>query len=156
MKRDKDQELILEQLKKIPIVEIACEKIKISRSTFYRWREDPEFAEAADAAMRNGELFINDLSEAQVVSLIKEKNWPAISFWLRAHHPRYAHKLELAGHIEHVQKRRLTPEEKALIEKSLRLAMPHKDDAEETPEKSAEQPAPSGDDTDTHNHESTS
>lgn len=126
MKKDKDQKLILEQLKKIPIVEIACEKIKISRSTYYRWREDPEFAEAADAAMKDGELFINDLSEAQVVNLIREKNWPAISFWLRAHHPRYANKVEFEGRIEHTQtrKRAMTPEEKAAYKKFLRIGLP--------------------------------
>ena len=121
MKKDKDQELILEQLKKIPIVEIACEKIKISRSTYYRWREDPEFAEAADAAMRDGELFVNDLSEAQVVNLIREKNWPAISFWLRAHHPRYATKLEVTAKFK-AESEVLTPEQQALVDRALRLA----------------------------------
>jgi hypothetical protein len=121
MKKDKDQELIVEQLKKIPIVEIACEKLKISRSTYYRWREDPEFAEAADAAMRDGELFINDLSEAQVVNLIREKNWPAISFWLRAHHPRYATKLEVTAKLK-TESEMLTPEQQALVDHALRLA----------------------------------
>ena len=121
MKKDKDQQLIIEQLKKIPIVEIACEKIGISRSTFYRWREDKEFADAADAAMKDGELFINDLSEAQVVSLIKEKNWPAISFWLRAHHPRYATKVNVNARVT-VAPGKLTPEQETEIERALKLA----------------------------------
>jgi len=151
MKRDKDQQLILEQLKKIPIVEIVCEKIKISRSTFYRWREDPEFAKAADAAMRDGELYINDLGESQVVRLMKEgKNLGAIAFWLRSHHPRYAHRVEIEGRIEHVEKRNMTPEEKVLIEKSLQLAMPCEENAGETPEQSDDQPTPHRDNTNTH------
>ena len=153
MKKDKDQELILEQLKKIPVVEVACEKLNISRSTYYRWRENPKFAEAADVAMKDGTLYINDLSEAQVVSLIREKNFQAISLWLRVHHPRYAHRLELEGRIEHVEKRMLTPEEKALIEKNLRLGMPQGESTEEAAERSDEQPAPPVSEADIQNHE---
>ncbi len=150
MKRDKDQQLILAQLRKIPIVEVACEKVKIATSTYYRWREDLEFAAAADAAMRDGRLFINDLSEAQVVTLIKEKSWPAISFWLRANHPRYAHRLELEGRIEHVEKRAMTAEDKALIEKSLRLAMPSEKSTQETAKRPEEKSTPPDGDTTTH------
>jgi hypothetical protein len=126
MKRDKDQQLIIEQLKKIPIVTIACEKIKISTSTYYRWREDKAFAVAADAAMQDGELYINDLSEAQVINLIREKSWSAIAFWLRSHHPRYANRLEVQGRIEHTQarKRPMTPEEKTEYKKYLRIGLP--------------------------------
>ena len=120
MKKNKDQQLIIEQLKKIPIVTIACEKIGISTSTYYRWHEDKTFAEAADAAMRDGELFINDLSEAQIVTLIREKNWPAISFWLRAHHPRYATKVDVTARIE--VPKELTPEQEATIMRAVKLA----------------------------------
>ena len=121
MKKDKDQELIVEQLKKIPIVEIACEKLKISRSTYYRWREDPEFAQAADAAMRDGELFINDLSEAQVVNLIREKNWPAIRFWLTTHHPAYRTRVDISAKVA-MAPVKLTPEQEEEIERALKLA----------------------------------
>jgi hypothetical protein len=131
MKKDKDQQLIIEQLKKIPIVTIACEKIGISTSTYYRWREDTEFAKAADVAMQNGELYINDLSEAQVINLIREKSWSAIAFWLRSHHPRYTNRVEVQGRIEHTQarKRPMTPEEKAEYKKYLRIGLPATDDA---------------------------
>ena len=129
MKRDKDQQLVLEQLKKIPIIEIACEKIGISRSTFYRWREDKEFAEAAEAAMKDGELYINDLSEAQVVTLIRDKNWPAISFWLRAHHPKYKAKVDVTARVE--TPKDLTPEQEEAIKRAMKLAtIMEEDDAE--------------------------
>ena len=32
--------IILEQLQKAPIVQIACEKTGISRATYYRWRKE--------------------------------------------------------------------------------------------------------------------
>ena len=41
--------LILEQLKKTPIVQIACEKVGVGRSTYYRWKkEDSKFSSSAD------------------------------------------------------------------------------------------------------------
>jgi hypothetical protein len=127
MKRDKDQQLIIEQLKKIPIVTVACEKINISTSTYYRWRDDPEFAKAADAAMRDGELYINDLSEAQIVNLIREKSFSAIAMWLRSHHPRYANRLEVKGRIEHANARRpITPEERVEYQKFFAAGLPNK------------------------------
>ena len=46
MKTKKDKELILEQLRKTPIVQVACEKTGIARATYYRWRKkDKRFLE---------------------------------------------------------------------------------------------------------------
>ena len=36
-----------------------------------------------EEALPEGEAVINDISETQLLTLIKEKNWPAIAFWLR-------------------------------------------------------------------------
>jgi hypothetical protein len=78
------KKVVLEQLRKVPIVQIACERSDIGRSTFYRWkREDEKFKKAVDEAMEDGEAMINDLSESQLITLIKEKNFPAIQLWLR-------------------------------------------------------------------------
>jgi len=44
LRQAKDKEFLLECLKKMPIVETACARAGIGRSTFYRWRkEDKEF-----------------------------------------------------------------------------------------------------------------
>lgn len=129
--REKDK--ILEQLKKMPIIQVACERSNVSRGTFYRWQnEDKEFAKAADRAIAEGEAFITDMSESQLISLIRDKNFPAIQLWLRHHHPIYANKLEITGHLKH-SKEELTPEEKALIRKALKLALPksHKENGNE-------------------------
>jgi len=48
-----DKELLLEHLEKTPIVQIACEKSGIGRSTYYRWlQSDPLFAKKAKKALQ--------------------------------------------------------------------------------------------------------
>ena len=119
MKTDKNKQLLLDCLGKTPIIQIACEKAGVSRATYYRWRkENIEFAKTADEAITEGELFINDMSESQVISLIKDKNWPAISFWLRHHHPKYANKIEVEANIKQLDEK-LTPEQEAIVRKAL-------------------------------------
>ena len=46
--------------------------------------EDEQFHEYSDEAMKSGEEMINDLSESQLISLIKDKNFPAIQLWLNS------------------------------------------------------------------------
>ena len=42
MKKDKVKDAFLEQLRKVPIIQVACEKVGISRNSVYRWKnEDP-------------------------------------------------------------------------------------------------------------------
>lgn len=119
LKRNKtEQKVVLEQLRKIPIVQIACERSNIGRSTYYRWRrEDAKFKKATDEAMRDGEEMINDLSESQLITLIKEKNFPAIQLWLRQHHPKYRNKVEVTTRTE--EDEQLTPEEAKLVRNAL-------------------------------------
>lgn len=113
---------MVEQLKKTPIVQIACEKIEISRATYYRWRtDDKAFAESADAAITEGSLLINDLAESQLVSAIRDKNFGAIVFWLKHHHRAYTTKVEINANINKVTEQ-LTPEQEEIVREALRLA----------------------------------
>lgn len=113
---------ILEQLKRTPIVEAACQKAGISRQTFYRWKfEDPEFAKELEKAIDDGRMLVNDLSESQVLSLIRDKNWQAISFWLKHHHPSYKTKIQIEGSLQMPQEE-LTPEQEETVKEALRLA----------------------------------
>src|SRR3989344_5077290 len=124
MKRDKNKELVFEQLRKMPIIKIAVDRARISRATYYLWRDqDKDFRKASEEAITEGEILITEMSESQLISLIGEKNFPAIQLWLKHHHPKYKAKLELSGRIEHLRQE-LTEEEKQLIERALRLAMP--------------------------------
>lgn len=123
LKRNKaEQKVVLEQLRKIPIVQIACERSNIGRSTYYRWRrDDAKFKKATDEAMQDGEEMINDLSESQLITLIKEKNFPAIQLWLRQHHPKYRNKVELT--TKTAEEEALTPQEEKMVREALGLTV---------------------------------
>jgi len=117
-----DQEMLIEQLKKTPIVQIVCEKTSIGRSTYYRWLEKyPDFAKKANEAIEEGSFLINDLAESQLISAIKDQNLGAIIFWLKSHHPIYAPKVEIDARLK-MDKENLTPEQEILVKNALKLA----------------------------------
>lgn len=119
---NKSKELLTEQLKKTPIVQIACEKTGIGRATYYRWRkEDEEFTEAADKAINEGSELVNDMAESQLMAAIRDGNLGGIIFWLKHHHPRYATRVEVTAKLKHDDET-LTPEQEALVMKALKLA----------------------------------
>ena len=113
--------MLLEQLRKTPIVQIACEKLDISRATFYRWKsEDKEFAVLADQAISEGRLLINDVAESQLIGAVKDRNLAAIMYWLKHHHGDYKTKVQIDGRLETIHE--MSPEQKILVEQALRLA----------------------------------
>ena len=119
-RQEAERKLVMDQLRKIPIVQLACERSGVSRSTYYRWRrEDAKFKKATDEAMQDGEEMINDLSESQLITLIKEKNYPAISFWLRHRNDNYKNKLEITTKEE---SEALTPSQQKIVRNALKLA----------------------------------
>lgn len=118
----KEKGALLEQLKKTPIVQIACEKSGIGRATYYRWRqEDKKFAEMADEALLEGSLLVNDMAESQLMSAIRDKNLGAIIFWLKHHHPNYTTRVEVTARLKS-DNETLTSEQEALVTKALQLA----------------------------------
>jgi hypothetical protein len=118
-KTEENKALLIEQIKKTPIIQIACEKSGIGRATFYRWMKEEEgFADAVQEAIREGKQLVNDLAESQLIAAIREKNMAAISFWLRHHHAQYSQKIELTGNLN-LKQEALTPEEEALVRKVL-------------------------------------
>lgn len=121
-KKETTKKLIIEQLKKTPIVQVSCEKIGLGRATFYRWKkEDEAFSKDVDDALLEGNLLVNDLAESQLINAIKNSNLGAIVFWLKHHHPNYATKVEVTAHLKH-QNEILTPEQEALVKRALKLA----------------------------------
>jgi len=121
MKKHKIKDKFLAELRRIPIVEVACEKVGISRVSVYKWRNaDKEFAKDMAEALAEGEALINDISESQLLTLIKEKNWNALSFWLRHRNPKFRDKVEITTKV--VNDGKLSPEQEATIKEALRLA----------------------------------
>ncbi len=120
MKKSKLQNLFFEELAKVPIVQVACEKTGISRNSVYRWRkEDKTFASKMDKALAEGVALVNDMSESQLLTLIKEKSWSAISFWLRHRNDNYKDKIEVTTKEE---SEALTPAQAKIVRQALRLA----------------------------------
>lgn len=122
MKTDKNKQLLIEQLRKTPIIQIACEKTGIGRATFYRWKKDDEnFSNQVYEALLDGNELVNDMAESQLMSAIRDKNLTAIIFWLKNHHQSYANKIEVTAKLKHDDEQ-LTPEQETLVMKALKLA----------------------------------
>jgi len=118
----KAKQIIINQLKRTPIIQICCDKADISRVTYYRWRSaDKKFAKDADLALQEGLALINDLAESQLINAIKNQNLTSIFYWLNHRHRAYTDKLELTGNIV-TQNEKLSKEEEASIKKALELA----------------------------------
>lgn len=120
-RQGEQKRLFIEHLKKAPILQIACEKISISRATYYRWRnEDINFRKSADEAIAEGEALITDMSESQLITLIRDRNFSAVKLWLQHHHPTYAPKLEITARQKPSEE--LTPEQEETVRRALRFA----------------------------------
>lgn len=122
MKTESHKSKLVEQIKKTPIIQIACEKTGVSRATYYRWRKlDAKFREESDQALLDGAALVNDMAESQLISAIRSQNMTAIIFWLKHHHKDYKTRIEVSGKIKTVDEI-LTPEQQELIKKAIKMA----------------------------------
>lgn len=122
LKIKKQKEVLLEHLRTVPIVEVACKKGGIARATFYRWcSEDEVFKTDVENAKVDGIENINDMSETQLISLIREKKYQAISLWLKNNHQRFMSedKRELIRKVQ--KKAELTKEQQERLKDALKL-----------------------------------
>jgi hypothetical protein len=73
-----------------------------------------------DNALAEGVALVNDMSESQLLTLIKEKNYPAISFWLKRHrNDNYKNKIEITTKEDNEE---LTPSQAKIVKQALKLA----------------------------------
>ncbi len=93
---DKDKNKFLEELEKNPIIQIACRKTGVGKSTYYRWiKEDKNFKKESEESLNKGRLLINDLAESKIISFISNNNLTAAIYWLKNNHSRYSEKVDL-------------------------------------------------------------
>lgn len=119
---EKNKKKILEILERTPVIQVACERAGIGRSTLYRWKnEDEEFAKKVDKAMGEGTELVNDMAVSQLISAIKDKNMGAIRFWLQNNDARYTNKLEVSANVRR-EEIELTPEQEVIVRRALELA----------------------------------
>lgn len=87
----KQRRQLLKELENNPLIERACKKIGIARSTFYRWcSADPAFKEAVEAAIAKGRDKMNDFAESKLLESISFGNLQGIRYWLDHNSKRYA------------------------------------------------------------------
>lgn len=85
------QAQIVKELENNPLIERACKKTGIARSSFYRWCEaDPAFKEEAEAAIAIGREKMNDFAESKLLEAINSGNIQGIRYWLHHNSKRYA------------------------------------------------------------------
>jgi hypothetical protein len=121
-RRDKAKQALIDVFKEMPVIQVAVKKVGISRDTYYRWKkEDKNFFRQSEDAFAQGIEFINDMSESQIITLIKEKKMPAITLWVKHNHPRYGGSNTQSYTAASITKD-LSPEEKKLFIEALKLA----------------------------------
>lgn len=122
IRQKKMKQAFLEQLKRTPTIETACQKVVIARATIYRWiKANKRFEKQVDEALAEGRDFMSDIAETQLFSLIGNKEMSAIRLYLSTHNPRYSNKLELSGAVS-TKDEPLTKEQKKLIREALKLS----------------------------------
>lgn len=89
------KQALIDELKKMPIIEVACRRTDMGRTTYYRWREeDKEFAKQVDESIKYGKSVINDLAESKVITGIKDDDKAYTIYWLNHNHRTYGNKVE--------------------------------------------------------------
>lgn len=87
------QEELLEALRENHIIQRACRRMGISRSTLYRWMEEDEgFKARVEAAQKHGIETTGDFVESGLLQRIQEGDLGAIKFFLNHRHPAYQQK----------------------------------------------------------------
>lgn len=115
-----DQKVLLEVLRKVPIVQAACGKVGVGRATYYRWRKDrPDFAKLAEEAIKEGVKMVNDVAESKLLTKIEEGNMTGIIFWLKNHHAGYEEKLTVKAQTQTKPLPKLTDQQKAVVQQLL-------------------------------------
>lgn len=108
---------LIEELERTPLVQTACEKIGISRNTFYRWiKEDEELFKKVNEALSLGTGLVHDVAISNVLGGIKNKDPMYTKFWLTHKHPdfRRPYIFKIDSEDSLIYRRMLSEKEQAL------------------------------------------
>lgn len=90
MKKRRLEKTFLEELAKTSILQVACNKVNLSRQTISRWKKgDPKFRSQFEEARKLGEESICDLAESKMIERIKQGDRRSGEFWLMHHKKEY-------------------------------------------------------------------
>ena len=90
--KNRKQARILRELENNPLIEYACKKVGIARSTYYRWCvADEQFKKASEDSQQAGRAKLNDFVESKLLENIRNNQQQAINFWLSHNTLRYRH-----------------------------------------------------------------
>jgi len=93
MKGARKKKELLDQLRKNSNKTYVCNKVGISRQTFYRWSsEDKEFKDEVESAIIEGEDYMNDFVENKLMEGIQKGESKQIQYYLTRRHPKYMEK----------------------------------------------------------------
>lgn len=117
MKKHKVKEKFLEALEQTPIVQAACERVGISRNTFYRWiKEDSDFRSQVDERMGMGVDLVNDYAESNVLGGIKAGDPGYTKYWLSARHGAYRRPFYIHHNDDEKERKELERRKEAIKE----------------------------------------
>ncbi len=89
----RDRSKLLELLEKNPSISYACEKVGVSRSTFYRWmKSNAEFRRKVERYREISRERWNDLAEAVLMKQVQKGDMRAVQYYLGHNHPQYMSK----------------------------------------------------------------
>lgn len=98
-KRRTRKELI-QELEKNYLLQPACSKLGLTRSTVYRWmKEDQEFDQAVRLAQSMGRRYMSDYTESKLFKNIESQNQRSIEFWLKNNNEHYKSRDRAADKI---------------------------------------------------------
>ncbi len=81
MKIHKKKEF-LDELRRVPLISYACDKVGIARQTYYRWIEaNQDFKNEVGLAMQEGADKVNDMANSQLFKSINNGELRAIIYW---------------------------------------------------------------------------
>ena len=112
--------LMLETLEKVPIIQVACKRLGISRATFYRWKEqDKDFAQAIEKSIKEGTNSMNELAQSKLIELINKGHLTAIIFWLKSRDVSFVDKRKVDFKQEMIMREPIPKEQIDLIHQAM-------------------------------------